>query len=153
MGCTMALTNDAMTAANAVPMTTAIARSTTLPRMMNSLNPLSIRPPAAIRFDGIVRPVAASLGRHYHRCELLSRAVTGNPYRSRAIHRDHEFGVRGVRRREHGEHHDVLGDRGDVPRFGRSAGERIDRSVGRQQVYSVAGPDQIDGMRVAQRHR
>ena len=42
IGLTMAVTNADTTAANAVPITTAIARSTTLPRMMNSLKPLSM---------------------------------------------------------------------------------------------------------------
>jgi hypothetical protein len=36
-------TNDVMTAPNAAPMTTAIARSTTFPRMMNSRNSLTMR--------------------------------------------------------------------------------------------------------------
>src|SRR5690606_3592043 len=45
IGVTIDDTNVSTTAANAVPMTTAIASSTTLPRMMKSLNPLITGPP------------------------------------------------------------------------------------------------------------
>ena len=44
-GVRMSATKAVITAPKAAPMTTATARSTTLPRMMKSRNPLNIRPP------------------------------------------------------------------------------------------------------------
>src|SRR5689334_14402262 len=44
IGVRMSATNAVTTAPNAAPITTATARSTTLPRMMNSRKPLSTRP-------------------------------------------------------------------------------------------------------------
>ena len=40
--------SEAMIRLNAAPITTATARSTTLPRLMNALNPCSIWPPVAV---------------------------------------------------------------------------------------------------------
>src|SRR5689334_6507491 len=45
IGVMMLATNDVTTAPNAAPMTTATARSTTLPRKMNALNSLNMCPP------------------------------------------------------------------------------------------------------------
>ena len=56
-GVTMSATNDATTAPKAAPMTTATARSTTLPRRMNSRNSLIMRP-ASCRTALILRDVA-----------------------------------------------------------------------------------------------
>src|SRR5579859_6084743 len=73
-GVSRSLTSAVTTAVNAVPMTTATARSTTLPRKMNSLNPLSTshlrRPPAS---DS--PPMAEMLGRRADRREDLRALV------------------------------------------------------------------------------
>ena len=60
-GVTMSLTNAAMTAVNAVPMTTATARSTRLPRRMNarkSLSSWAMRPSQPAQPDGGKYPFA-----------------------------------------------------------------------------------------------
>src|SRR6476646_4911993 len=44
-GVRMLVTNEVTTAPNAAPITTATARSSTLPRMMNCRKPLNILPP------------------------------------------------------------------------------------------------------------
>src|SRR6201995_3256478 len=48
IGVMMSATSAVTTAPNAPPMTTATARSTTLPRMMNSLKPLSMENPNSL---------------------------------------------------------------------------------------------------------
>src|SRR4051812_24332598 len=98
-GVRMKLTNAVTTAVNAAPMTTATARSMTLPRMTKSLKPLSIGPPTRDALTVISRPTAASLGRHDHRCELMRRAVTRNTHRGESVDGDHEFRVGGCGRR------------------------------------------------------
>src|SRR3990170_2554583 len=57
-GVRMSATNELITAAKAMPITNATARSTTLPRMMNSRNPVNMAAPstrARHRSDGVTR--------------------------------------------------------------------------------------------------
>src|SRR5439155_18957062 len=66
IGWTIAVTNVLTSAANAVAMTNATARSTILPRNTKSLNPLSIRPPSGLAARDTLSP-AQMLGRIAHR--------------------------------------------------------------------------------------
>src|SRR4051794_9541875 len=86
------------TAPNAAPMTTATARSTTLPRMTKSLNPLSIVPPSDLPSWSEVtsgqpaggRP-RGMLGRRQHDCEQMRPDVAGHDDRRRPAQREHDL--------------------------------------------------------------
>src|SRR3954462_2503675 len=87
-GVMMSFTSSWTTALNAVPTTTAIARSITFPRMMKSLKPLSIR---VLRLTQRTHPTARSLRGCQHRCEHVGRRVTHDLAGDRPRNGDHQL--------------------------------------------------------------